>query len=512
MLKRFYLTIFILLAGPMCWAQMPGGVPVERSTKTQWMNGRQFYVHVVQSGQTVYSISRAYGVKDYDAVVKKDIHFLSVGDTVWIPVQKVNENAAVSAQSTQTPSKVTTSAPATTSQSSSTQSTSQSSAQPKPIPQAVIRDRMSPSTVVVSLMMPLYLDQIESISTTKFDVEQRGRKSYKQFEFIQFYEGIQMGLNELQQQGVNVRLNVVDVATQDAATVERQWRSFNVGASDVVITLLPKESFTRAAQLAADDHVFIINPLSMRDEIVNQNPYVVKCQPSASARIRRLLEYMRTTMPGTPLYIIHSKSNAEKPVLDELHSQLSSQTAIRYTFFDWAASGKLASTLKGENKIVVLSVYDAGRDRNRTYNNTLLSRLSSVSSKCDITLVTLDNWCDIYPDVDLTFLQNQHYHTFLSNEWDYSSRRQLDFLRDFYRQYHVEPSNYYAALGHDAILYFVTGIHSKGTAFWRNPNLDRAPEGLLRPASFHCTQPGNGFEGNTALLFRLNNYQFFECR
>lgn len=516
MLKRFSLTILILLSGiQLLWAQMPGGVPVERSTKTQWMNGREFFVHVVQRGQTVYSISKAYGIKDYDAVVKKDIHFLDVGDTVWIPVQKVNEYASVS----QPPSQVTTSAPAVTkpataqtSSQTSSQAATQPESQPKPVPQAVIRDRVSPSMVVVSLMMPLFLDQIESISTTKFDVEQRGRKSYKQFEFIQFYEGIQMALNELQQQGVSVRLNVVDVANQDAATVERQWRNNNVGSSDVVITLLPKESFARAAQLAADDHVFIVNPLSMRDEIVNQNPYVVKCQPSASARIRRLLEYMRTTMPGVPLYIVHSKSNAEKPVLEELRSQLSAQTAIRYTFFDWAASGKLASTFKGEKKAVVLSVYDAGRDRNRTYNNTLLSRLSSVSSRCEITLVTLDNWCDAYPDVDLTFLQNQHYHTFLNNEWDYGNRRQLDFLRDFYRQYHVEPSNYYAALGHDAILYFVSGIHSQGTAFWRNPNLDRTPEGMLRPVSFHCTQPGNGFEGNTALLYRMNNYQFFECR
>lgn len=505
MLRRCYLMIlFCLLAGSQVLrAQMPGGVPVERTSQTQWMNGRQFYVHVVQRGQTVYSIARAYGVKDYDAVVKKDIHFLSVGDTVWIPTQKVSSNAQTSDQ------------PAQQSSSSKTTTTTPPAVQPvapKPLPQAVIRDRVDRSAVVVSLLMPLYLDQMDAISTTKFDVEQRGRKSYKQFEYIQFYEGVQTALRELQQQGIDVRLNVVDVPNNDAATVDRLWQSHLVGQSDVVVAMLPKESFDRAAQLAATSQVFIVNPLSIRQEIIAQNPYVVKCHPSSSARIRRLIEYMRTSMPGVPLYVIHSKNAAEKPILEELRNQLTSQTAVRYTFFDWAASGKLASSLKGEKRIVVLSVYDAGKDRNRTYVNTLLGRLSAVSSKCEVTLVTLDNWCEMYRDVDLAFLQNQHYHTFLSHDWDYANRKHVDYLRDFYRQYRVEPSNFYAAMGHDAILYFVTGLHSLGTGFWRDPNLTHQPAGMLRPQTLHHTLPGGGFEGNTAQLYRMVNYQFIECR
>ena len=40
-------------------AQMPGGVSVKVSHKTQVMNGRRFYIHGVEQGQTVYSISSA---------------------------------------------------------------------------------------------------------------------------------------------------------------------------------------------------------------------------------------------------------------------------------------------------------------------------------------------------------------------------------------------------------------------------------------------------------------------
>ena len=59
--------------------------PVEITSLIQTLNGQRYYAHIVQRGQTVYSITRAYGLKEYDAVVKKDIHFLEVGDTVWLP-------------------------------------------------------------------------------------------------------------------------------------------------------------------------------------------------------------------------------------------------------------------------------------------------------------------------------------------------------------------------------------------------------------------------------------------
>lgn len=483
-------VLLVLLAG-RAEAQMPGGEPVERSMVTQEMGGKTYYVHVVKRGQTVYAIARAYGVKDFDAVVKKDIHFLSVGDTVWIPVQKANyaalaQNGVSSAKNTNTQTKT----------------------ESKVIP-VTIRERVDANTVVVSLLMPLYLDQIKGISTTKFDVEQRGRKTYKQFDYIQFYEGVQMGLESLQRNGYNVRLNVVDVATNDAKAVDQAWRIHNVSQSDVVITMLPKEAFARAAELARENQVFIVNPLSARSEIVKDNPYVVKCQPSVEAKVTRLLDYMQRAMPNAHLYIIHSRAASEKAVVEEVKELVSQRRNIDYTLFDWAANGKLASVVKGKKEVVFLCLYDAGRDKNHTFASTLLNRLSPLASKSSLSLVSLDNWCDLYRDIDINFLQNLHYHTFISAEWDYANRGHVDFLRRFYRQYHVEPTNYYAALGNDAIIYFVTGLTEKGTAFWRDPNLLVA-EGMLRRLSLRRNSEGYGFEGNTAQLYRLEKYRFFE--
>ena len=77
----FHLSPFTLRA------QAPGTTPVKVSTETQTLHGRKYYVHIVETGQTVYSISKAYKVESYDAVTHVDIHFLHAGDTVWLPVR-----------------------------------------------------------------------------------------------------------------------------------------------------------------------------------------------------------------------------------------------------------------------------------------------------------------------------------------------------------------------------------------------------------------------------------------
>ena len=85
-MKRIFLLLTLLAAfGFNGWAQMKGGAAVKVSHKTQMVNGKRYFVHVVEQGQTVYAISRAYGLKEVEAITKKDIHFLQVGDTVWLP-------------------------------------------------------------------------------------------------------------------------------------------------------------------------------------------------------------------------------------------------------------------------------------------------------------------------------------------------------------------------------------------------------------------------------------------
>ena len=83
---KLFLIILFSITGFLVTAQDP--VPVQRSENKIVLEGKVYYVHVVKAGQTVYSISRAYGLKEAD--IEKEnpgvMSGLQVGHVIKIPV------------------------------------------------------------------------------------------------------------------------------------------------------------------------------------------------------------------------------------------------------------------------------------------------------------------------------------------------------------------------------------------------------------------------------------------
>lgn len=483
---------------------MPGGKTVQVSHKIETVGGKKYFVHIVDQGQTVYAIARAYGLKEVEAVTKKDIHFLHVGDTVWLPCkgQRLSDGTlAPAATGQQAPP----SAPAGQNPATSVHpSGNTTSAAPIPTT-ATIRPRVSSQSIVVSLMIPLYLSQMDKISTSKFDVEQRGKITYKSFEFIHFYEGLMLGLEQLEKRGYNVTLNVVDVEEGTPEAVEAAFRSHNVAQSDLLVALLTRQPFEKAAQLARDAQLFIVNPVSDRPEIVTGNPYVFKCMPSSAAYAAAIVRTIRNAMPSAPVYIVGSGAKAEMPLQQALVNELQRDPQRPYTFVNWSSSAKFTTALKGNPQAAVVSIYQQDRSKNRIYVSQLLNKLSMFKSKSP-TLFSVADWSVEQTDVDFSQLQNLSYHTFYS-DWDRGDAAQKDFITRFHDRYKTEPVSTYAGMANDIILFFVTGIQQKGTDFFRQPTLAK-PQGMLGTFRFTPAGEGCGFENQSATLYRMTDYRF----
>ena len=478
-------------------AQAPGTTPVKVSHEMQMLHGRKYYVHIVEKGQTVYSIAKAYKVEAYDAVTHVDIHFMHPGDTVWLPARGQFSSAAeeIARQEADAAQPV---APVETAATETIPATVTTPATQRVAPSV----RKPASTIKVALLMPLYLKQIDEISTSKFDIEQRGKKSYRQFEFIEFYEGLMLALDELDKQGISVELNVVDVSENSSQAVETAFISHRVTQSDFIVALLFRESFDKAAELAQQAGVYIVNPMATRSELCSTNPYMVKIQPSVAGQVEIMLKNMKVERPDAHLYIIHSNAKAEKPMLEELKRQLDGRKDIRYTIFNWSQNAKLAATLKTTPNCNVISIYDQGRDNNRVFVSNLLNRLSAFKNNPP-TLYSFSDWTRDYSDIDFSQLQHLNYHTFYSS-WDMTNQVHVDFLKAFRSKFASEPTSQLAANGYDLMLYIVSSLKRRGTDFWTTPT-NTLPS-LINP--LHLNQSGMGLENDRSQLYRLDSLRF----
>ena len=365
--------------------------------------------------------------------------------------------------------------------------------------------RQKGKTLKVGLMMPLHLDQMDQISTSKFDVEQRGKKSYRQFEFIEFYEGLLLALDKLSEQGISVELNVADVSGNTPAQVEQAFVSHQMGKCDFVVALLLRDCFDKAAELAQQAGVYIVNPMATRSELCADNPHMVKIQPSLSGMVALMLANMKFERPDGHLYIIHSNSAAEKAAMDELKRQLTERGDIKYTIFNWSQSARLVSVLKATPKCNVLSIYDQGKDNNRVYSINLLNRLASIK-KDSPTLYTLTDWTREYNDIDFAQLQLLGYHTY-SLAWDMTNDVHVQFLQSFRNRFGSEPTSQLAATAYDLMLYIGGGLARRNSDFWLTPG-NSLPT-LVQP--LHLGRSGAGLENDKAQLYRLDDLRFIKA-
>jgi len=269
--------------------------------------------------------------------------------------------------------------------------------------------------------------------------------------------------------------------------------------------MLTRQPFAKAAELAKESHLFIVNPVSDREEIVVGNPYVFKCQPSVEAMARSAVRVIHRTLPNMPVFVVHSGSKSEETALAAMTSEMDRYDDMHYTLLDWAHASKLSTMLKGSGQSVVVSLYSQDKSKNRIFATQLLNKLSAFKSRTPY-LITFEDWTSLYNDVDFAQLQNLNYHTYFA-DWNLSNPMHKEFVDRFYEKYKTEPTNTYAGMANDIILYFVCGIQQKGTDFFRTPAIV-LPQGMLYPLSFSQKRADCGFENQQALLFRMTDFHF----
>ena len=379
-----------------------------------------------------------------------------------------------------------------------------------------IRDRQDKNKIFVSIIMPLNLDKIDEISTSKFDIEQRGKKEYKVFEFVQFYEGILMALDQLQAQGIDIVLNVVDLPSdkeKDEDVVEAFY-SHQMENSDIIIALLVKKPFNKLAQLAKKHQVFVINPFSSRVEVVADNPYVVKCMPSVEGNVEGILDRVARKYKDGHLYIVHSNSknpNYEESIYrNEFVKQLDARKDIKYTLFDWNASNKLVSALKTTHNNVIVSVYDQGPKQNSLFMRSLLSKLAQMKSDVP-TVFTLLNYIKDVPNIEYDQLQYVNYTLTTIGYLDYAGNtKHRQFVDTYKEKFHTEPNPLYAGTGHDIMLFFASALWQKGAAFWQNPQSFDAPSQMLFPFKLKQSTPQGGYENTMPDIYQMIDYKLIK--
>ncbi len=153
----------------------------------------------------------------------------------------------------------------------------------------------------VALMVPLYLEEMDSINSAEF--LKTFQPGFKPFTFVEFLEGAYLAIDSLKRMGYNIELNVYDVdnkITKTAKTLQRH----ELRDMDLIIGPFYSKSFNQVALFAENFHIPVVNPFTFRSEILGKYDNVIKVKPGEASQIPLLVELIKNRYAHDKIFII----------------------------------------------------------------------------------------------------------------------------------------------------------------------------------------------------------------
>ena len=349
-------------------------------------------------------------------------------------------------------------------------------------PYARAQHKTDSQQITVVYLLPLNSSNVGQSKTTVLreskDIDRTFAKSV-----IGFWCGAQIALDQLAEQGRNLKVIAREVNSKDSVKLEQIFEEPSVRNAQLIIAPVPKDMFPLVADHAKKLRIPVVNPLSPNSDIITGNPYVYKMLPHADAKAATLVDHFENAH-----FIIWGNSNS-----DEYENYFKAHD-IPYEIIDEESS--FTARLQSDANNVVIAC-PAHTNAYAQVANMLVnrSRMPEFHWVLPESLLN-DNGFDlrILSPFDLYFLSG-----FFAD--DQSEDAQI-FCDKFVRTYNTLPTvKNFAYQGYDATYFFTKLIIND----FHIPK-DFTP--LCCKLKFRRGDKANGFENHGARLIQLNHLQY----
>jgi len=171
----------------------------------------------------------------------------------------------------------------------------------------------------VALMVPLYLEQLDSLDTEQF--MQGEHDNFKPFRFIKFYEGARIAVDSLEKQGMHVELYVYDV-DQSITKTAKVLQNSELRQMDLIIGPFFSRSFDQVALFAGNFGIPIVNPLSFRGEVIQKYRTAIKVKPGEEYEVDLLKNLLKTDYADAQVFLISQTAYKAADKVIELQNMI----------------------------------------------------------------------------------------------------------------------------------------------------------------------------------------------
>ncbi len=291
---------------------------------------------------------------------------------------------------------------------------------------------------------------------------------------VEFYEGVEIALDSLRNEGVNLKISVFD-SKKDSASINEVIDKMKGVEWDLIIGPAHTEVLKELAIFAKDKQVPLVSPFNNNPEICEDNHFFIQVNPSYEIIANHIVSIMlhaKATNPafrkskylilGTSddslkmeqiqkAYALHK--NSETEILPKLISNEAINVGSIMKYFDRSA----------------LNIVVIANDRNEQFIYSSLREISTMYDKVEksksyqILVIGEPGW-KYLERINFEYYDNLRLHIADNFFVDKEEPKNKIFEEEFRKRYGIAPREF-AYTGFDVMLYFGRLLKKYGTAF-----------------------------------------------
>jgi LysM repeat protein/ABC-type branched-subunit amino acid transport system substrate-binding protein len=459
-------------------------------TQAKPINEKAFKKHFVEWGETLYGLAAKYSltipeIKKYNPVLKT--RNLVAGETILIPQKITDELVQFEVENSE----------------DSTRQVEAFYAVEEPfveIPEPCKKNELNSfqnEIFNVALFLPLFLEANDTLNRETIVIDslmrngerisrknvetglgntiekEEAKELFKQFyrnteSFVEFYEGVLLAVDSMQNRGMNIRLHVFD--TQRSTDSIRNFiYSVAFLETDLIIGPVYERVQKEVAEIAAKNRIPIVSPLASQSMIAKHNPCFFQAVPSREYIAERTAEMVADEYFNSNFIVLKTTAYEGTPegrlvelIQEKLYNSgfLSNPTGVSFTVYNFKNEGSFGlSRILSHNKENVVYIPSSKEGE----LSVAISNLNNLSDDYSITLIGSNRYQN-YHSIDVEQFHNLKLK-YIAPYWiNYKNQATIEFLAKYRRNFKTEPGRI-GVQGFDVAFYFLNALKYFGKDF-----------------------------------------------
>jgi len=383
------------------------------------------------------------------------------------------------------------------------------------------RDTTVQSKIDIALFLPLYAALSDSLNweytyqdTLQIMTRKEPETTYpKSRDFIRLYQGVLLAVEDLKKQGLEISLHVFDTE-KNQSTVRKTLESLGAQKLDLILGPVYSHTFELVAEYAQTNQIPIISPLSSKNKQLHNNPFVFQLNTSIQSLCDNIFNQLMSDKENKNIVIVHSKNYKELEeykLVSDIEQQLfedgrywkySNLNYSKISFEDYGNLGLEYLLSKTQENIIVIP------SSKPAVVESFLTNLRILSKSYPIKLIGFPSW-QRYSSMDPSNLFELNTQILSPYFIDYKSERVSQFVDRFRYEFSCEPNDY-SFRAYDFTLYFSTAIKRYGIQFFDHLSEIKDIDLLQSNYAIESVSAWGGFENRG--LQMINYTKDFEVK